>query len=194
MNKQRKSNKRRVYSFYPEDKIYDWQLLTTKEDPVKTLLKQKKFGYMPNFTLRSEGSTNGGTGNLLVEWFFRQDRYEVQGINVPTDHLTNKKYAPPMCISLKDHYINPHDRLLLLFEVYCDQRGISVRVRHIPTNTELKSWTNTTLPKLKILREGHKEELRSFLGSHFTPDADADHFSFGSDKLLDRIEKPAEAR
>ena len=191
MNKQRKSNKRRVYSFYPEDKIYDWQLLTTKEDPVKTLLKQKKFGYMPNFTLRSEGSTNGGTGNLLVEWFFRQDRYEVQGIHVPGGL---KKYSKPMRISLKDHYINPHDRLLLLFEVYCDRRGISARVRHIPTNIELKSWTNTTLPKLKILREGHKEELRSFLGSHFTPDAHADHYSLGSDKLLDRIEKPVETR
>ena len=193
MNKQRKSNKRRVYSFYPEEKIYDWQLLTTKEDPVKTLIKQKKFGYMPNFTLRSEGTLSGGTGNILVEWFFRQDRYEVQGINVPTT-TKSQKFLPHTRISLKDHYINPHDRLLLLFEVYCDARGISARVRHIPTNIELKSWTNNTLPKFKILRLGHKEELKSFLGSHFTPDTSADHFNFGKDKLLDRIEKPVETR
>ena len=187
INKQRKSNKKKVYSFYPESKIYDWQLLTTEEDPVKTLTKQKKFGYRPDFILRSEGSTVSGTGNILVEWFFREDRYEVQGVSVPITSVA-QKYTPWKSISLKDHYINPHDRLLLLFEVYNDYRGVSARVRHIPTNIELKGWANTSLPKFKCIRKGHEQELETFLGTNYAAEEAQLCSPFGS-ILLDRIEK-----
>ena len=169
--------------------MFDWQFLDPSSEEVKTFTRPKNsFRYLSEYTLKCEGTVACGTGNMLVEWFFKEDRYVVQCINVPLASF-NKRKILRVSASVNDHYINPRKVLLLLFEIYKDHRGICARVRHVPTFVEFRGWSNSKIPKMACIRKGHKRELSDFLETNFQACENKTDNPF--DKiLLDRIEKP----
>ena len=174
-------------------KTFDWQFLSAADDVIKSLTRPKSsFRYTKEYMLKSEGVVACGTANLLVEWFWREDRYAVQAINVPVMKVLHPGYTGKNLVRKKvpidDHYINPRKQMLLLFEIYKDARGISARVRHIPTFVEFKGWSNDKLPELQLQRKGHENELIDFLGNKLQIADRASNSPFEG-LLLDRIEK-----
>lgn len=169
----------------------NYQLLDPSRRIIRSLVSEGKgpFRYHRGYNLMSQRAGTYTTGTLLVEWYHSTDRYVVQAVNVP---YGNKSYGTAWAAYSKlGHEVHAPTSMLLMFEIRQSKTDTSnifnCRVRHVPTKIQFFDWDNFRLPRFTIVRKGHEQEMKEFLGDRLKLDG-TDGGSSYEGELLDRFE------
>ena len=148
----------------------------------------RKFTYFDSYHLKHSGSSDHGEGSMLVEWQHKEDKYIVHAINVPHGDGNTRSVKNVSLDQITKDKIESGRQIFFLFEFHKTILGINMRVRHLPTFVEIKPWNNSAMPKFSLIRQGHENELKSFLGNQLVCATQHTDSPFSS-LLLNRIEK-----
>jgi hypothetical protein len=168
---------------------FDYQFLNPYSSELASFSKfGRKFTYFESYHLKHSGSPDHGEGSMLVEWRHKEDKYLVHAINVPNGDQNTRSVTNVSLDEVTKDKIESGRQIFFLFEFHKTILGINMRVRHLPTFVEIKPWNNSVLPNFSLIRQGHENELRSFLGSQLVCQKTNSDNPFSS-LLLSRIEK-----
>ena len=155
--------------------------------------KGRNFKYFEAYHLKQNGNVSCGEGAILVEWNHKmQDKYIVHAVNVPVGDTSTRSVKNVIMSDVSPAFssnsVESGESIYFLFDFYKTPVGINMRVRHLPTFVEIKAWNNTSVPNLSLIRTGHEQELRNFLGSEIIQPSTHNNSPFGG-LLLNRVEK-----
>ena len=131
------------------------------------LTPNRPYRYSDQYELRSEKTS--AMGNLLVIWNHKKDVYTLEAAQIPnsTDMLNRTNVVVQVQQTLLDA-LQERNEMLLLWEITKVAKEVRVQVRHLPTFSNIQFWTPMeAMPPLRIVYEGHREELSSFFGEAF---------------------------
>jgi hypothetical protein len=157
-NQNIKKYKKRTFIDYSMLKPYKLKPFLTPNRP---------YHYSDQYELRSERTT--AMGNLLVIWDHKKDVYTLEAAQLPdrTDSFNRTNVLVQVQQTLLD-LLQTRNEMLLLWEIMKVAKEVRVQVRHLPTFSNIQFWAPMeAMPPLRIVYEGHREELTSFFGEAF---------------------------
>lgn len=131
------------------------------------LTPNRPYRYSGRYELRSEKTS--AMGNLLVVWNHKKDVYTLEASQLPSaGDCTNRTNVTVEMPKASLDTLRERHEMLLLWETTRIGREVRVQIRHLPTYAIIQFWISmTTMPPLRIVYEGHHEELYSFFGEAF---------------------------
>ena len=130
---------------------------------------RRPYNYKDQVELRSECST--AMGNLLVIWNHREDIYTLEACQLPVKKSALYSNRINVLVELQKSItdkMSARHEMLLLWEVMKVANEYRVQIRHLPTFAQVQFWTPMEiLPPLRIVYQGHREELAEFFGDVF---------------------------
>jgi len=130
-------------------------------------------------------------GNLLVVWDHKKDLYTLEAAQLPNvrDRFNRTNVLVQVQQALLDN-LQERCEMLLLWEITKVAKEVRIQIRHLPTFANIQFWTPMeALPPLRIVYEGHREELSSFFGEAFQQFNSSD-FQRGQCANMNPIELP----
>lgn len=153
------------------------------------LTPKRPYRYSDQYELRSERVS--AMGNLLVIWNHKKDLYTLEAAQLPNskDMFNRNNVLVNLQQTLLDAF-QDRGEMLLLWEITKVAKEVRVQVRHLPTFANIQFWTPMeAMPPLRIVYEGHREELSSFFGEAFQQFQSSD-FQKGQCANMNPIELP----
>ena len=153
------------------------------------LSPNRPYRYSDQYELRSERTS--AMGNLLVVWDHKKDLYTLEAAQLPNvrDRFNRTNVLVQVQQALLDN-LQERCEMLLLWEITKVAKEVRIQIRHLPTFANIQFWTPMeALPPLRIVYEGHREELSSFFGEAFQQFNSSD-FQRGQCANMNPIELP----